>query len=70
MLVLGIVMLFIVYIAIRSTIKFLQPKSYDDIESFLNHIEEDIKKAHHEAEEIDIGINKSSKKKVSTPKKT
>jgi predicted neutral ceramidase superfamily lipid hydrolase len=69
MLILGAVMLFIVYLVIRITIKFLQPKSYDDIESFLKHIEEDIKKAHEETDEIEIDYKKSNNNKIAAPKK-
>ena len=46
-LMLSVILLFILYIGIRFMLKFLAPKSYEKIDHFLKHIEDDIKKSNN-----------------------
>ncbi len=63
--VFSITALFFLFVGINKTMNFLQPKSYGEIEHFLKHIEDDIKKAHQETD----GTTFVKKKKVMVPRK-
>ncbi|MCM2325799.1 MAG: hypothetical protein NDI94_05015 [Candidatus Woesearchaeota archaeon] len=51
----------------KQVFKSIEPKSYDDIERYLNTITEDIKKTH---EDVDIDLKKKSGKKKPVKKTT
>jgi len=57
------ILLLMFFGAIKKIISYLQPKSYEEIEHFLKHVEDDIKKANEEAEKKENKSNKKSIKK-------
>jgi hypothetical protein len=58
---LSVFIILMILFIFKQAFKSLEPKSYDDIERYLNTITEDIKKTH---EDVDIDLkNKSGKKK-------
>ncbi len=58
---LSIILIFLMCVAIKSMLKYLEPKSYEEIEHFLKNIEDDIKKAaEEEKKEMKKAKSKSS----------
>ncbi len=71
--VLSIILLFFVLVLIRKGFSFLEPKSYEELEHFLQNIEEDIKRTTEEIKKGDKESDneaKANKDKLKRSKKT